>query len=118
MLDNALDFDIKECEFWEMTLAEIERQIKSKQRLDKLRVKEKANFDYIMALLIGRAMARCFSESADFPQIHEVYPSIFADQVKEKEEDKQEKIDQLSALRFKQFAKSYNEKIKEVANDK
>lgn len=108
MLDNALDSGISEYDFWNMTFAELDRLIASKKRVRKLEAQEKATNDYILAGLIGRAFAATMSDKAEFPQIADVYPTLF---------DKQEQIDQLSALRFKQFAQSYNKRYKEVAND-
>lgn len=116
MLDNALDWGISEHDFWDMTFAELDRLVASKQRMEKHRAKEKATYDYILASMIGRAFAAGMDSKAQFPEIHEVYPSLF--DAKQKEIQKREQSDQLSALRFKQFAQSYNSRFKEVANDK
>lgn len=116
MLNNALDYGISEADFWEMTFAELERLINSKDRMRKYEAQEKARYDYILAALIGRAFAAGMDSKAKFPEIHEVYPSLFDRE--EREAQKQEQSNQLSALRFKQFANSYNKRYKEVANDK
>lgn len=116
MLNNALDYGISEKDFWEMTFAELDRLAASKQRMDNFHAKEKASYDYILAMLVGRAFAACMDDKATFPEIHEVYPSLFND--KDREIKNREQSNQLSALRFKQFAHSYNKKYKEVANDK
>lgn len=113
-LDTALDYGITEFDFWNMTLAELERAIESKKRMEKLRAQEKASFDYILADLIGRSVGRIYSSATKIPEISEVYPSLFEEKIFE--EKKQEKQAELSALRFKQFANSYNKKFKEVAN--
>ena len=93
-----------------MTIAELTRAIASKKRIQKQQAQEKASFDYILADLIGRSISRLYSSSATVPEIAEVYPSLFDS--KEIEEEKQEKRDELSILRFKQFAQSYNKKFK------
>ena len=95
-----------------MTLAELNRAVESKKRCQKREAQEKANFDYILADLIGRSIARIHSSSNQLPKIHEVYPGLFESQ--EIEEKIQEKKDELSALRFKQFTQSFNSKFKEV----
>ena len=110
MLDNALDLGITELEFWSMTFAELERLAKSKERVKKAELKEKAVFDYTLGLLIGKAF------SGDYPSIADAYPSIF-DKV-EQEEKVQERTMELSVLRFKQFANFHNNNFKEVASDK
>ena len=116
MLNNALDYGISEYDFWNMTFAELDRLVASKKRMEKFKAKEKATYDYILAGLIGRAFSASIDDKATFPEIYEVYPSLFDKD--EREKQKQEQSDQLSALRFKQFAQSYNKKHKEVANDK
>ena len=94
-----------------MTLAELERVINSKRRVEKIRAQEKASFDYILADLIGRSVARVQSSANKMPEIGEVYPSLFdSEEIKQR---KQEKQAELSALRFKLFAESYNKKFKQ-----
>ena len=98
-----------------MTIAELDRLIESKKRIQKREQQDKASFDYILADLIGRSVARLYSSSARMPEISAAYPTLFDSE--EIQEQKQEKKDELSALRFKQFAQSYNKKFnKEVGN--
>ena len=110
-LESALDYGISEADFWNMTLAELERAINSKKRVKKQQDQEKAAFDYILADLIGRSVARIYSSSAKLPDITEMYSTLFDSP--EIQEKKQEQKDELSALRFKQFAQSFNKKIKD-----
>ena len=99
-----------------MTLAELERTIQSKRRMEKIRAQERASYDYILADLIGRSLARLQSSSNHMPEISAVYPSLFNS--KEIEEQKAAKQAELSALRFKLFANAHNEKFnKEAAKD-
>lgn len=99
-----------------MTLAELDRAIKSKIRVKKHQDQERAAFDYILADLIGRSVARIYSSSAKLPEITEVYTTLFDSQ--ELQEKKQEQLEELSALRFKQFAQAYNKKFnKEVGKE-
>lgn len=89
-----------------MTIAELRRAIESKKRLQEITLKEKATFDYIQADLIGRSLARIYSSSNKMPTLAEAYPSLFnAEEIAEKI---QERKQELSVLRFKQFAQSYN----------
>jgi hypothetical protein len=111
-LDRALDSGIKENEFWFMTLAEIERAINSSDRVRKDLSKQQAIFDYTLANLIGRSVARIKSDKVDMPKLSQVYPSLF-DAIEE-ENAIQEQKDNISALRFKIFAQSHNENFKEV----
>lgn len=96
-----------------MTIAEVNREIESKRRVEKIRAQERASYDYLLAELIGRSVARIYSSSARMPEITEAYPSLFDSE--EIQEQKKEKQMELYALRFKQFAASYNKKFKEVA---
>ena len=95
-----------------MTLGEIIRAIESKKRQQKAAAQEKATFDYIQADLIGRSISRLHSSSNRMPQLAEIYPSLF--EAAEIESKIQEKKQQLSIIRFKQFAQSHNNKYKEV----
>lgn len=98
-----------------MTIAELDRAIASKKRMEKLRAQERASYDYILADLIGRSVARIYSSTATMPEIAEAYPSLF--DTKEIQEQKAAKQAELSAARFKQFAESFNKRFKEVAKD-
>lgn len=92
-----------------MTLAELIRLIDSKKRIRELEEKRKANFDYLLADLVGRSVARIYNKNQAYPGIEEVYPTLFNSQ--EVQEQKQQKKDELSALRFKQFVNSHNKKF-------
>lgn len=96
-----------------MTLAEIKRAIESKQRVKKVEAQEKAAFDYILANLIGTNVAHAIVGGNDtLPKLEEVYTFLFKDEAEIEREKKAEKIAQLSALRFKQFANFHNSKFK------
>ena len=101
---------ISEYDFWNFTLAELIRAVDSKKRIQKEEARNKANFDYLLADLIGRSVSRVYSSSATMPTIDAVYPSLFDSE--EVQEIKQQKKDELSALRFKHFAESHNRKFK------
>ena len=113
-LDNALDYGITEEQFWNMTIAELIRAIESKKRIHKVEAKEKAAADYILADMIGRSVSRIYSSTGSMPDISSFYPNLFDSE--EVAEQKQEQKDELSVLRFKHFANSYNRKYKEANN--
>ena len=113
-LETALDEGISERDFWEMSIAELKRAIVSRQRVYKAQMQEKASMYYVLADLIGHSVARIYNSNNKIPEISEVYPSLFSS--KEIEDKKAERQAEISALRFKQFAASYNQKFKEVAN--
>jgi hypothetical protein len=96
-----------------MSIGELTRAFASIQRVELRKAREKATFDYTLAELFARSMARLYSSSATMPDISEVYPTIFdSEEIKQK---KQEKQAELSALRFKQFAQSFNKKFNREA---
>lgn len=97
-----------------MTLAELERAIASYKRKKKIEAQEKASYDYILGDLIGRSVGRIYSSSTKYPEIYEVYPTLFDNQ--KAIEQRQERQNELSALRFKQFAESFNRKFKKEGN--
>lgn len=114
-MDIALDCGIAEKDFWEMTFAEVNRAVVSHNRIKLAEMKEKASYDYILADLIGRSIARLHSSSATYPEISEAYPTLFDSE--EIKQQKQEQKVQLSALRFKQFAHSYNKRFEGGVKD-
>lgn len=120
MLDKALDYGITEDQFWDMTFAEIHRAVDSKIRVHRLQAQEKATYDYILAQLITKGVSQVLGDKSDYPTIEEAYPGIFNNVIAERKAKVEEQKMTLSALRFKQFANSYNSKFKnkEVANDK
>lgn len=94
-----------------MTLAELIRAVESKKRLLKSQAQEKAVYDYTLANMIGHSVSRIHSQNnTEMPHISAFYPSLFNAQ--EIEDKQQEKRDELSALRFKQFANSFNKNFK------
>ena len=101
-----------------MTLAEIDRHIKSRNRIQKAELKERATMDWLLADLIGRSMSRIYSSSAKMPDVMEVYPEIFKEDIEAIQEERERKQAELSALRFKQFAQSFNKRFEEVAENK
>lgn len=94
-----------------MTFAELERVIKSKQRVRKIQAQEKASFDYKLADLIGRSVARVYNSKNRIPDIAEAYPTLFDE--KEIADKKRAAKAEISAQRFKQFADSYNKRFNE-----
>jgi hypothetical protein len=103
-----------------MTFAEIHRAVDSKIRVRRLEAQEKASYDYILAQLIAKGVSQVLGDKSKYPTIEEVYPGLFDDVIEEKKAQVEERKMNLSALRFKQFAQSYNDSLKnkEVANDK
>lgn len=93
-----------------MTIAELKRAISSKIRVKKTEAREKATFDYTLAQALGRAAGMAFGTiKSDFPDISQFYPTLFdSEEIKQR---KQEKQAELSALRFKQFAESFNQRF-------
>jgi hypothetical protein len=93
-----------------MTLREIDNYIKSRLRVRKLANQEKATYDYIQATLIIKGVGIALGSKEEFPTVEQAYPGIFEDLVEKKQDELQAKKDELSALRFRQFAQSYNKK--------
>jgi hypothetical protein len=107
----VLDYGISEFDFWNMTLREIENHIKSRLRVRKIEAQEKATYDYIQATLILKGVGIALGSKEEFPTVEQAYPGIFEDIVEKKQDEIQQKKDELSALRFRQFAQSYNKKF-------
>ena len=61
----------------------------------------------ISCLVLGLVLG----SKEEFPSVEQAYPGVFEDLVEKKQDELQEKKDELSALRFRQFAQSYNNKF-------
>lgn len=96
-----------------MTVGEVNRAIESRNRLKKLETQEKASYDYILAGLIGKHISLILTGKGTSPKLEEVYPGIFDDRLEEQEEAAEQQRMNLSALRFRQFAQSYNSNYKQ-----
>ena len=95
-----------------MTPGEVIRAVESKRKLLRIEAQEKASYDYILAGLIVKGVSITLGSKESYPQIEEVYPNLFDDVIQEKNEEIQRQKMNLSALRFKQFAQSYNNNFK------
>lgn len=115
LLDMALEISIKEVEFWDMTIAEVNRAINVYNKLQRKQAQEKASYDYILATTISKNISVILNGKGQAPTLQEAYPQLFDDVIQEQEQKLANKKTELSALRFKQFAQSYNERFnKEV----
>ena len=90
-----------------MTVGEIERYSEGAV----WRMQSKAQFDYILADLIGISTARILSNDVQFPDIKEVYPLLFNDGTKT--EDDVEDRTQASINNFMEFALKLNARKRE-----
>lgn len=97
---------LTEWQFWDMTLAELERYAASFARVQKRRAQEEAFANYRLADLIGYSMARLYSKDAKYPEIYDVYPAIFDKEAIEEARDKER--DKRANEWLTQFAESFN----------
>ena len=88
------------------------RAVESYNRRSKIEAQERASFDFIQANLIVKGVSIVLSGKGTMPTIQEAYPGIFDSVIASSNEELQAKKDELSALRFKQFAQSYNKNFK------
>lgn len=112
-LKTALDCGISESAYWDMTLAEVIRAVESYNRRHKAAERQQAAFDYILADAVGKSISRIYSSSAKMPKLYELYPALFDSE--EIQAQEQAKRDELSVLRFKQYAQAHNKRIKGAA---
>jgi hypothetical protein len=75
------------------------------------RMRSQAQFDYMLADLIGVSSARMMSNEVKFPTLEEVYPSLFEAKPEEAKalEEEQKRITD-STNRFLEFAMKHNAK--------
>ena len=98
-----------------MTLAEVERYLESRLRVREDEERRRANFDYILADLIGRSVSRVYNSSNKMPHIYDAYPSLFNKELLQQQE--QERKAMAFAANLRQFALQHNAKITEASTD-
>mgnify|MGYP006932867496 CR=1 FL=1 len=110
---------LTEFDFWRMTIAELNRAIASRVRVRKTELQERAYFDYVLAQLVTKGVNIALTGRGDLPALADVYSNLLDDETKaQKEKAVDQKKMELSSLRFKLFAQSYNKRFKEAAKDK
>ena len=72
-LQPAINLGLDEFKFWEMTVAEVSRWEEGAM----WRLKSKAQFDYVLADLIGISSARMMSDDVKYPSLEDAYPNLF-----------------------------------------
>ena len=100
-----------------MSIGEVVRYIQAQDRISKVRNQERASYDYILANLIVRGVGITLGSKDHFPTIEDAYPSLFEEIREEQKQKIESKKMELSALRFKQFAQSYNNRRCLTSND-
>lgn len=109
-LQTAVNFGLNEFDFWEMTVAEVNRYIDGAL----WRLKTQAQFDYSLADLIGASVARLFDNGNQFPAIYQVYPHLFEKEIIEEQEENVATTNSIN--NFLSFAMTHNKKLKGVEN--
>ena len=89
-----------------MSLGEVIRAVEAKQKVEMQGLKQKAIFDYKLANLITVGFAN------KLPDIWEMYPTLFDSE--EEIQKREQKQAELSALRFINFAESFNKRFTEA----
>lgn len=88
-----------------MTVAEVQRYINGAE----WRMKTKAQYDYVLADLIGISVGRVMSNEVHLPDIADVYPNLFEKESEEKIEAKKEEVAAINSTnRFMEFALRHN----------
>ena len=78
LLIKCLEAGITEEFFWKSTYGEMLRYMKAYSNILLRERQDKASFDYQLSNLIGISVSRLFSSDSKFPEIYDVYPTIFS----------------------------------------
>lgn len=113
LLIKCLEAGITEEFFWKSTYGEMLRYMKAYSNILLRERQDKASFDYQLSNLIGISVSRLFSSDSKFPEIYDVYPSIF-------EPPSEEEMAMAEAMKMKarmiEYTEQHNAKkqIKEI----
>lgn len=105
---EALKCGIDPIEFWDYTIYELQIIIENYIETKTNEVKEKVALTYNNASLIANFVCRGLNGDK-IPSLSELYPEMFAEQVKPEEEDK---ALQLYKEQFLDFANGHNRKLR------
>jgi hypothetical protein len=110
MLQPAINVGLTEFDFWQMTIAEAQRYVDGAV----WRMRTKAQYDYILADLIGISVSRVMSNEVQYPPIEDAYPNLFDKPSEEEVEAKKEEIAITNSTnRFMEFALKHNASVKQ-----
>lgn len=110
MLQPAINVGLTEFDFWEMTIAEVQRYVDGAV----WRMRTKAQYDYMLADLIGISVSRVMSNEVQFPSIASVYPNLFEAEAEEVVAAREEEIAITNSTnRFMEFALKHNASVKQ-----
>ena len=88
-----------------MTVAEVQRYIEGAE----WRMRTQAQYDYVLADLIGVSVSRVMSSEVQFPDIADVYPNLFEKPSEEEIKSKEEEVATVNSTnRFMEFALKHN----------
>ena len=111
LLDTALIIGLSELDFWDMTIAEVSRAITAYNKRRHIEEQQHAAYDYKLASLLTSNISVLLTGKGSMPTLYEAYPDIFEDIIESQREEMEQKKKELSVLRFKQFAQSYNDRF-------
>ena len=108
-LQNGIGID----EFERSTFREVEYMIEAKQEIHEREVKSSILQDYQMVDLMAASLGRIMSDKAKYPEIYDIYPTLFGDELAESiKEDKQRLEDERLTAQWKAYAAGHNATIK------
>lgn len=120
-----LDMGYEPFLFWELSLAEVYDLIESYRRKQeqetekiKQQLKVDATFNAVLARQIGEYVASLFSKDARLTPLEQLYPNLFADELKEVEESSaiEQELDYYKA-KMDDFAFWHNARLKKKGGD-
>lgn len=120
MYPVALDIGISPAEFWGYSAGEIVHLLESHKRQERIRQKEKATFQMILARQIGEQVAKLFDDKneVNITPLWEYFPDLFREEKLQSEE--QEKQHQLEIFKAKMeaFALRHNARFARMQKKK
>ena len=108
MLPIALQCGINILDYWFLTYGEIVDTVKAFREVDRLRIREVATFNYSLATLISKGIARVLDGKSDYPSLKGAYPGIFTDI----DETPVQQNAEIMKERFMKYAEANNKKVR------
>lgn len=87
LLDKCMEIGMTENEYWNSTYGEVKRYVEAYSKRSNNKLKEKLSINHNLGDLIGLSIARLLDKDSKYPDLYEMYPELFKDELKLKEEN-------------------------------
>lgn len=118
MMPIAIEHDIGIREFEELTFKEVGQIIEVRAKRREKELKNKLMQDYQMVDLMSASIGRLFSEKVVYPEIFDIYPTIFGEELAESvRQERLAREQEAITAQWKMFAEQRNSQLRKSKSE-